>query len=196
MKTTLLLLPVFLLTTLAVHAQIDKGRVQIGGDLNFNNQHFSQSSNSINNYTSLIIRPSIGRFYATNQLAGLFLNFVYAGNYTGKTYTYGGGVYFRQYKQVVKSLYVFAEEQGGFNYNRYTNFPSVSSPVNSYSISLNLRPGIAYDLTKRMQLEMAYNNLLSVSYNYSKDNQIFSLNSSLEGSAFQNLLVGFRFYLK
>ncbi len=194
MKTTLLLLPVFLFATLVSDAQIDKGRVQIGGDLNVTDIHYSET-NSTNNFTNLTIRPSIGRFYAINKLAGLFLNFAYYNTNAGKTYTYGGGVYFRQYKQVVKSLYVFAEEQGGVTYNRNSSIPT-SSVRNSYQITAGIRPGIAYDLTKRMQLELAYNDLLSAYYNYSKSSQIFNLRSSLEGSGLQNLLVGFRFYLK
>ncbi len=51
MKTTLLLLPVFLLTTLAVHAQIDKGRVQIGGSFGLGYQKlgtYASKNTSIN----------------------------------------------------------------------------------------------------------------------------------------------------
>ena len=194
MKTTILLSCFVIFYASRLHAQIDEGKVQIGGDLGFDDVHFNQGNST--NYADFTLHPSIGRFYATNKLAGLFLNFNYYNSHGGITYEYGGGVYFRQYKQIVKALYVFAEEQGGFIYNWYKITSPNPSSSSSYSISASLRPGIAYDLTRRMQLEMAYNNLLSVSYNYTKGSELFSLNSNLEGSAFQNLLVGFRFYLK
>ncbi len=195
MKTTLLLLLVFLLASSFLHAQIDKGRVQIGGQFNFSDYHYNQSSGATN-LTTVLFSPAIGRFYATNKLAGVFLNFSYNGFSSSKLYGYGGGVYFRQYQPILKGLYVFADEQVTFTYTHGFNNASPSSVLNNYSLFAGIKPGIAYDLTKRMQLEVAYNNLLSVAYTYQKGTQQFSLNSNLEGSGLQNLLVGFRFYLK
>ena len=74
-ETALLLLPVFLFATSLSHAQIDKGKVQIGGDLNFINNRYSQSNDPTPDYTNFTIHPTIGRFYANNKLPGLFLKF-------------------------------------------------------------------------------------------------------------------------
>ncbi len=37
---------------------------------------------------------------------------------------------------------------------------------------------------------------ISIDYTYQKGTQLVSLNSNFEGSGLQNLLIGFRFYLK
>jgi len=99
-----------------------------------------------------------------------------------------------------KGFYVFANE--GLNYSYY-NYERYGEKQKNSSIALSLNPGLAYDLTHKMQLEMLFPDLVSLSYNVAKDDQPnykwkqsnFNINSFLNGSALSNISIGFRFYL-
>lgn len=197
MKTAILLTTVVLFTSSFLHAQIEKGRVQIGGSISASQQQYDATDfNPELKSTYLSFSPSIGHFYKTNRLAGLFLDFSYAKNTNTSFYisrNYGGGVYFRQYKPVINKLSIFLDERGGYNYfnndgNTYSSY--------GYSINASLQMGMAYDIAKKMQLELSLNNLIYASYNNANNTEGYAINTSLEKNVFSNIGFGFRYYLK
>lgn len=198
MKKAILLFSVLCFAIGASYAQSNEGRVQAGGSISFS--HLKEDNISPNpNYTNtnLIVTPSVGRFYNTNRLAGLFLNFSYfdGEDVNGKTInrSYGGGLYFRQYQPVLNKLYIFLEENGGYNYTSITNGNTKS---HYYTIEASLEMGMAYDITKKMQLEISLNNLANAYYRKGDYIKGYGISTSLEKNTFSNIGFGFRYYLK
>ena len=197
MKTTILLFCFVLLSASLLHAQIDKGRIQIGGSINASHQKYdgNQFGNGYKN-TSVGVSPSIGKFYETNKLAGLFLNFSYAENTGPNPYItrgFGGGVFFRQYKPVASKLYVLFDERAGFTY--FTGEKNVVFP-NGYAINASFQTGMAYDIFKKVQLELLLNNLLYAQYSHSDNTETYAIGTSFESNLLNNVAFGFRFYLE
>ncbi len=196
MKTTILLTSFILLSVSVLHAQIEKGRVQIGGNINFS--HAKNGPTDFNpgyKSTAFGVAPSIGKFYHKNKLAGIFLNYSYADqvNNSFLQRQFGGGVFFRQYLPVVNKLYVLFHEQAGYFYQ---NGKDVFGRVHGQSVNLAFTTGMAYDITKRMQLELVLNNLLDANYTKTNRTELYSINTSLQSNTLSGLALGFRFYLK
>ncbi len=207
MKTRILLAGALSLSSIFSFAQTEKGDLQIGGGLGLAHQKTDDipQVSSAQKYTSISVSPSIGRFYANNKLAGIFLNFNYYETlYNSKNIdrVFGGGFFIRQYQPIFKSLYLLFDERARFSYNNgidilYTQtgqeFPSRYHGV---SAGLSAQAGLAYDLTKRIQLETLMNNLLYASFAHYNTGNNYYINSSLDGNTFGNILFGFRYNLQ
>ncbi len=195
MKKKFLLFFLLISGVAVTNAQTEQGRIQAGG--NFGVSHYkSDEPNPLQNYTGIAVSPSFGRFYANNRLAGIFINYTYNKNTEpalSKNSSVGGGVYLRQYKPVLsKAFYILLQESAG---GAYITTKEPLGKDHGFNTAIGLKPGIAYDITKKMQLEMLLNDLVSASYLHLKRTDQFALQSSLEGTPFNNLSVGFRFYL-
>ena len=198
MKTKILLVALFGFTSFLLHAQIENGKVQIGGAFNFVHQKLGADAYTS---TNINVSPSIGTFYKTNRLVGAFLSYGYneypvavnSAFVKEIMRTYGVGIFFRQYKPVAQRLYLFFDESGGFTYLNETNS---LPPSNLYTVSVSVQPGLAYDITRNLQLEMSLNNLLNVYYSGGQGTSTFGLSSSLRGNLLNSTGLGFRFYLK
>ncbi len=198
MKTTILLFGIIGLTALQGNAQTDKGAVQLGGTVSISNFKRNGAGQSDPGYklTSLLLSPSIGTFYKANKLAGLFLTYSYQQNkmqFPYVTRDYGGGIFFRQYKPALQKLFVFLDERGGLS---YFNGDENATANHGYYVEASLQGGMAYDMAKRIQLELLLNNVLAASYSHSDNSEAYALTTGLERNFLNNVMLGFRFYLK
>ena len=178
-KFTLLFLTA-LTIAVASNAQINKGSTALGGNINFST-NTSKSDNGFKiTTTSFLISPSLMTVYNNNQAVGFSLSYNHLNYNLGdqKTNGYGAGIFLRQYKPLGKSFYLFAQESLDFNYSKGGSFTdSLSSVENkTYGVNFTVNPGLAYDLSKKFQLELLFfNDLLSVDYSH---NDLVQLNSS------------------
>ena len=160
--------------TIAVvsNAQINKGNTALGGNLSFttatNDYSTSKQKQSI-----ILIAPSLMIVNRDNRAIGFNLYYSHLNVVpAGKSNTYGAGVFLRQYKPLGKDFYAFIQEELSYSYGKgavdsSTNYSFVNNISNDINLTIN--PGIAYDLSKRFQLELLFfNDLLSASYHHSK----------------------------
>lgn len=213
MKRKLLISCAVLFTAIAANAQMEKGTVLLGGNLSvgtYNNTFNGTETKS----TTFGIAPSVGWAYSTNRFLGFSLNYAYSKQSQDyKQNTFGVGVYMRQYLPVAKSLYLFAHEGLSVSTNKGSGVIGTTLPASrdskGWNATLGLSPGLAYDLTKKIQLELLLNNLLGVGYSHSKitdtpqgggivnESKVnsFSFNSNADPTQLTNISVGVRFTL-
>jgi hypothetical protein len=201
---------VFLSASLVSNAQFKQGSLILGGDFNLNMQNSNTppgagvSSRSGN----LGLSPSIGKAIKENLVLGIALS--YSHNYSKNTDTvepnqsstdfYGGGIFLREYIPLGNRFYLFAHEQLGGSYGVYSSQGVAYGHV--YTAALDIYPGIAYGICKKVQVEMDFQNLASVSYAHQKTgdgtgfdkSDQFAINTSLN-NALDNFQLGFRFLL-
>lgn len=191
------------LFTAASFAQISKGTTFIGGNAGLNVGTYKSGAFK-DTYTSFSVFPSFGFTYKENRVAGFLLNYQHNnnGNQLPPSNIYGAGVFLRQYKPLGKGFYVFAQEALNFNYTKLKGDSVAYNYTKALNIFANVNPGLAYDLTKRMQVELLFNDLITVGYNhydylipsnYKQSN--FYINSSFNLSQLSSVNLGIRFLL-
>ncbi len=173
MKQIKLLTITILLITTTSYAQINKGSTALGGNLSFTTTTIDYYSTGKQKQSDIIIAPSLMIVNKDNRAMGFNLYYSHLNAVpAGKSNTYGAGVFLRQYKLLGKGFYAFVHEALSYNYGKGSVDSSMNySFVNNISndINLTINPGIAYDLSKRFQLELLFfNDLLSASYHHSK----------------------------
>jgi hypothetical protein len=95
---------------------------------------------------------------------------------------------------------------GNFGKNKYRQNPDYYYDDKSYSVGLNITPGVSFGVSKKLFLEAGFNNIASLSYQHSKttgynfgnsidrSSSSFGFSSSL-GVFSNSLYFGFRFML-
>ncbi|HXB42878.1 MAG TPA: hypothetical protein VNV85_02430 [Puia sp.] len=108
----------FVVSFFQAHAQINKGSILLGGQINFYTQTISpdQKSNWIN------VTPAIGKAIKDNLIVGIDVNYARSSNVMGvpnnqTSNLFGAGVFLRRYVQLGKGFYVFGQERFGASYN-------------------------------------------------------------------------------
>lgn len=170
-----LVLAALLCAAVTTKAQVSKGNTILGGNFSFTNTHYGSGSNV--NATYFSIAPSVGKVYKDNKVAGITLRYQYNGNQIPelRTSSYGAGIFLRQYKSLGKGFYIFLQESLNANFDRYkyyTSFDttSVIRDNKNLNLSIAINPGLAYDLSKRIQLELLFlNNLISAGYTHTTE---------------------------
>ncbi len=201
---------------LSSKAQINKGSIMLGGSLggNFNNIKDPDTVTSKTN--SFSISPAIGFAISDNTIVGFslqygFNNYKYYYNAQEQKYhSYGAGIFARKYKSLSKDFYLFGE--GELMYDHYSyNYSTSNNNGSEYdskgnSIALNITPGIAYSLTRCIQLEAGLQNLLSIGYSSAKENakdpnnlnyktSNVNFSSSLSPVSLSSISLGIRFLI-
>lgn len=193
-----ILLPCAILLSILVNAQIRKGTVLLGGTISSNTYKVESSNSTITSKQSnILISPSIGVATKENVIWGMNAYYGTDKNNNSQqpeytTYTsYGAGIFTRRYVPLGKEFYVFG--QAGLDYNHSEqNYPYYASQVenhtNSWGISLNASPGIAYGISKRIQLELGLPNMLHIGY--SKGENVYISPTTQSSSTTKGVSVG------
>jgi hypothetical protein len=227
---TALIATLFVLHT---NAQITKGKVLVGGQIsagssktNILSQPFQNplpnpfpTNQTISNKLA-IIGISIGKAIKENKVVGInFTTYSFNDRQTNiafdttsrKANQYEFGVFYRQYKKIVKDLnfYVQLDAAAFFGKEKITY-----NSLNPYSLTgkqnggkLFFSPGVSYAVLKKMQMEISMPNLVGLVFSHASQtsenpivrtstNDQFSFNTSLSSNnAIGNLSVGFRLVL-
>lgn len=173
MKKTLLLFAMVLVSTVAF-GQIQKGDIQLGGNLSITNSDLGGIETS-----RFSIAPRASLFISENTSLGLTLG--YASQTLGsgvneqKSDQFQYGAFARFYKNIADNFYVFL--QPGIS------FANGDSNGNDLSLfSFNLTPALAYFVSEKIALEM---NVGGLFYNRQKigggSSDAYGLNINLTG---------------
>jgi hypothetical protein len=207
-KIFTLIIYIFVLSCL--HAQIKKGSLLLGGNIGGATAKTKSADTIYGKQNFVNISPVFGKAIKDNLIVGCLIDFNLSegrnyANAEQETNTYGAGIFLRKYRFLGNSGFsIFVQGNLGYNYYHYalTSPPGQTSyDSKRQTVYLNAYPGLSYTLTKKLQLETGFNNVLSLSYwhekNEQKDTQAssfdthgFSVGSSLNNLS--NFYVGFR----
>jgi hypothetical protein len=210
-KISILPLLAILISASSANAQITKGSLFLGGNIGVSSQKVESTSINIpykQNYFT--ISPVFGKVIRENLVLGIdagisfYKQEQYDASSKQKQNSYSGGIFLRQYKQISKSFYLFLQERLGYRYDKYNASYTNSTPSDfkRHTIGLNVNPGIAYALNRKLHLETGFNNLLSLYYSHEKGNNYNSsssgsyksnnFNAGVDLNGFSSLYIGFR----
>jgi len=212
MKKQFYLLTAGLLLVCIAHAQLKKGDILLGGNVNFNTQTLTPTNGSKSSQIYYSFSPSIAKAVKDDLLVGLNLSYSHSRNKAGAPATistqdgYGLGVFVRKYKTLGAGFALFAEgDLGGFYLlsNSYQDGGTKPPANKGYSINAGFYPGIAYFISKHVQLETGIQNLGYIQYGHAKSNSgtaleaksnTFGVGTSLN-QALDNFVVGVKWVL-
>jgi hypothetical protein len=211
MKQIRLLTIAILLIATTSHAQINKGVKALGGNLSLTSTTEESPAEKYTN-TSFSIAPSFMSVYKDNRAIGFILKYTHneTSYFQLKTNSYGAGIFLRQYKPLGKGFYVFAQESLNFDADQYKSVLSsdtiIVTTAKTKTISVTVNPGLAFDVSKKFQLELLFfNNLLSAGYSHTdtqpgnlsepifKQNSFF-INTNLNTSQLTSLNIGAKIF--
>lgn len=195
------------------NAQLNKGTILLGGDL-FASAYKLKEGTSEYNSNGFGISPVFAVAVKDNKFFGGSLSYTHYENNQPSSYissegnSYGASVFYRYYKPVLNKIYAFVQVGIPFNYtkNEITQSQTYYFTEKSFSVGLNVTPGISLAVSKKVFLEAGLTNVASLSYQhttttgYNSGNAIdrssngFSFSSSL-GTFSYNLYFGFRFLI-
>ena len=192
MQKNLYLVIVFIFAAFVSRAQITKGSLLLGGNLSFSSQKetLPQGSPYTPQSSLVMINPTIGKAIKDNLVAGFGLSWEHAqsnlddglGNINKiKTDIYGLQFFLREYTPLSSRFLFFVQE--GLGGNIYTNGAADTTTVNQYVVSLGLNPGIAYMASRKVQLEITFQDLFSVDYVHDKTGSGTSSSFSVAASS-------------
>jgi hypothetical protein len=177
MLKPILLITSFFFISLGAFTQIPKGSVFIGGDISF--FYEEGTSNNSNDYVdrNFYVLPVFGKAVKENLLIGVLSLFYH--NNTDVTLDfndlkqsrYGLGFFAREYKQIAKTrFHIFLQESLSGEYDHTEQGFNTADKIDkkSHIINLGVYPGIAYNLSQRLQLESGFSNLLGLRYYHTK----------------------------
>ena len=213
MKKLTLLTVALVSASLFAQAQITKGLVLLGGGIS-GGRGKSESGSSETKFRSFGFSPAIGIAVKDNAVMGLRLSYSASKSeqdnavYLQKNNGYSAGIFYRRYLSLSKAFYLFGEGAAyyGANENKNESAPNNSKYVQENKVvGVNLYPGVTYVVGRRFHLEAGLNNLLSLQYTSSKNentssgqtsvNKSTGIDFSTNLSTAAPLTVGFRFVL-
>lgn len=169
---TLTFIVSFLITGVS-HAQIKKGATFLGGDISANAGNRKTDGVKTDNWHYVFISPVFGKAIRENLVFGVDAYFSFGYNAgpsspPGKSRGYGLGTFLRKYGQLGKSGFsLFLHNRFGGNYQSNRLDP-INRKETSFSIGFSAYPGLSYRVSRKLQLETGFNNLLSLNYTRGK----------------------------
>lgn len=227
MTRTLLILVFFISSSLIVNAQFKKNDKLLGGQLyyNYNSSSYKYTSAvpSTNDFKNKDgnITISVGKAINENTVLGIFLSYLPSSstNYPSlngdimlkyRNDGYGGGIFYRKYKNLGKEFYFFGEISATYYWRNISGKDSSDQELisgSSSNFAAILYPGIAYRISKHLFLELSIPDLIYIGY--SKSNTLshegssimenkynyFNISTSLSSDPLTALGIGFRLIL-
>jgi len=209
MKQRILLSLLFVCSlVVSTRAQINKDAIWLGGQVSFNQSSEKTLGSSITNKTTgFSINPAIGKAVKDNLVVGFSIGYQHNKNKTGSTTnsnfnSYGGGVFIRKYIPVITNLYIFGDARLNVSRGIEKVYPVNGYGKNKYwTIALSATPGLAYAVSKNIQIESGVNSLFGALYQRRNSKQGFSEGKSSSfntGILLDNntpVYIGFRFLI-
>ena len=189
-------------------AQINKEAIWLGGQASYTQSSEKSLGSPITNKTTgFSINPAIGKAVKENLVVGISVGYSHSKNKTGSTTnskfnSYGGGVFIRKYIPVITNLYLFGDARVNVSRGIEKGYSVNGDIKNKYwNIAISATPGIAYAVTKNIQIESGVNSLFSAVYQKRNSKQGFnegkssSFNSGILLDNGTPIYIGFRFLL-
>lgn len=179
-----------ILTSYFAEAQISKGTILLGGNLQLNtstDKSVTAAGTQVGSKTSttgITVYPSIGWAVKDNLVLGIQPGIGYynsgdgAGNYDSKENDYSLGIFLRKYKPLGNRFYFFGESMLSFAYQLPTDDdpgnPVIHQDGKNIDLSLGFSPGAAYALSRKWLMEVEFPNVISARYAHDKTNMVYS----------------------
>ncbi|HLA58262.1 MAG TPA: hypothetical protein VK622_05860 [Puia sp.] len=183
MTRTLLILVLFISSSLIVNAQFKKNDILLGGQLSYNYNSSSTTQptalypNSDQKVNSGNFVISLGKALNDNTVIGIDLSYQPSTttNYQNfgptllkyKDNGYAVGVFFRKYKSLGKDFYLFGQGTASYDWSNQTGADSTGLKRitgSSWGAAIQVYPGIAYRISKHFFLEVSIPDLFIASY--------------------------------
>lgn len=200
------------------HTQMKKGTVLLGGQLSYYKRDYKYDNQPGQNLRTATIGISAGKAFKENNFVGLEINytsFKETSSYNGSdsVRTKGNlatiGTFIRTYKKLANNFYIFFQANGGVTTgNQIYSYKSPTGEIKATQrgVYVSLTPGVAYQVIKKMQVEITIPGIINMQYIVTKQNsrdpqvknskyKIFKFNSNLSNTNLSWLGVGFRFVL-
>lgn len=199
-----------------VQAQIKKGSVMLGGGISHASRKTDNESQSENNSRIKYfgIAPAAGIAINDNLLVGIELGYInrktsYESIYSDvdqKSDGYFANATIRKYWNITSKFYAFAHGSAGYSSDKGRDKDNDIERHNNkrWTVNATLVPGIAYSVSRKVQLESTFLPLFNISYGNQKtdskytatrsDRNNFSVSSSLANA--QQFSLGIRFLLE
>ena len=210
MKTKFLSsLIVLFFAAVTTNAQITEGKYLLGGS-------FGLSSATNQNSNSVSTNLQFGKVIKENTVVGIMGSIAVSNNkpsgQSTKVDQYIAGVFFRKYKPLKNNFYLFGEIDASYqasntNYAYFTNVNQTLITKNHGGF-ISFTPGVAYSVTKHLQMELTMQNLASIYYTHIKtvDSSLpsgvapqkasnISANVNLNSNLLNSFGIGFKFLL-
>lgn len=176
-------------------AQINKGTILVGGSLGMSlssDQGYNSTLTQDIKQQYYLVRPSVGIAIKQNMVVGAQLQYGHektteANDFYSNNNDYGMAIFVRGYKTLGKGFYAFAQLNAGGRYARGEYHYNAQIDYNnsrSHEVRVSLYPGIAYTITKRIQIEAGYSDIGYISYTRTKINSSMNTLTSLTRSSF------------
>jgi hypothetical protein len=177
-----LVLSVFsVICMLSSTAQLNKGSLWVGGSITYGSALYEvknvQEPAATAKQTGLSLY--VGKSIRENIVIGIL--FSYGRNrdkyisppiHGDNQFSYGAGIFLRNYKFLGKGFYLFGEGQLEYNYLKNHHIYSID-PVEFYKTKIHggglyFYPGVSYAVNKSIHMEARLGNLFGISYSYEK----------------------------
>jgi hypothetical protein len=224
MRTKILLsFAIFFSIAFTSNAQIDKGRIFLGGSIYYSNSNSKYNPPPYNSDLNESFGTNIqfGKVVKLNTVEGIIVSYTHSNyhvsGFPDSNFNRGNqisaGVFYRKYKRLLKDFYFFGEVDGVYFHSKYEQGNYPYGGYNSTSItnggSVSFIPGLSYAVCRKMNIELLMSNLLSVSYSHSNTNYTqgtpqvstngkgnsFSIAGNLSSGVLSNFGIGFKFLL-
>lgn len=213
MKRSGLVSFIFLFVSISANSQIGKGSVFLGGDISFTTEKGTSSNNLDYKTSGIYLLPVFGKAVQENLLIGTDLLYYFQNSDVSldfndlKQWIYGIGFFARGYQQLAKTRFsLFLQGNIATEYDKVKQAFNTSDKIekNTFTVNVSAYPGISYNLTRKLQLETGFSNLLGIRYFHRKttsgtvnpvssDASGFSLYASVENLT--RFYVGFRLFI-
>lgn len=153
-------------------AQIDKGTVLLGGDITLSSTTGTGTSQNVKQQLFLV-DPTVGLGVANNLVLGLDLGLGYQSERDAfglQDNHYQAGVFLQKYKPLGSGFSFFGATELSFGYDDQTQDESAGmrEDTRTTTVELAFSPGVAYALSHRWQMQVAFPRVLALSYSNQK----------------------------
>ena len=155
-------------------AQITKGSVLFGGSLSYSSEKTDNNSNT--KIKSTGFAPAFGVAIRENLVAGADLEYYSIDSDYDylKNEAKGAGVFLRKYWNIGKKFYAFGQARIGVRWADYiytdTRYAYMRWNVEEFNTNITLKPGFAFTLSKKVQLETVLLPLFTAQYRKTESN--------------------------
>jgi hypothetical protein len=199
--------------SLSASSQIKKGSLLLSGTVQASTSKKTETNNQTAKNNSILLSPSLSSFYADNRSFGINLLYqrVKPVDMQFTSRYYGAGLFLRQYFPLGKIFYLYSHEGLSVRGGRYKGYYQYTPPLlaknKELNTSLNVQPGVACMLGKRLFLNLDLPELARMDFQHSsyevegnpslngKTNS-FAISSSLAGTSLGNLGLGVSWVLR
>ncbi len=164
---------VFILFVLTARAQIHDGATFLGGNLAFSSEKGTSSNNMDYKTNGVYLLPVYGKAIKENVVVGTDILYYSQNNDVAldfndlKQWVYGIGFFIRQYHPIANTKFsIFVQGHLSAEIDKIKQAFNTPDKIETKISSLNLGiyPGISYSISKKLQLETGFVNLMGARY--------------------------------